>query len=183
MLYPYVYIIKSDIRRLKAAVLRVRGYEESMRKQLPHRCAIEFRNLLIHNINSQAFAGLYAPYNPRYRVWKSAYGTYRSEFHKLTGDFIGALRVFPFGHQGYVAGIIPGTRDRGGKSWHGKLDKGPPKPISMYGWIFERGGDFRSQKGGKHPPRPIFKPTTDEYIPTWRKRGFQALARMGKAWR
>jgi len=69
-----------------------------------------------------------------------------------------------------MAGIPSGIYDKGGKSWFGSGDKGPPKSIAMYGKKAEK-------------LRPMFKPTQDEYAKNdWEKRGEQALHEIKRGW-
>ncbi|MBW2154588.1 MAG: hypothetical protein JRH18_23380, partial [Deltaproteobacteria bacterium] len=87
---------------------------------------------------------------------------------------------------GWAVGIND-VMDQGGKSWFGRTATHPgrlgkSKSIGMYATVMEFGGDFG--QGGKHPSRPLFTPTREEYAKgEWPKMGDKALRNIKGAWR
>lgn len=185
MLRVGVYILPKDLMRWFRALSRVEAEAVRQKENLPRLSSILYSQLVIRNIMSQKGMN-YAPYSPRYAKWKEQYGRAHG-FWQLYGDLVRNITHFRVttdtpGTVAFMGGIPSNVVDTGGKSWLGRGDKGPSKPIAMYGRIMEYGGSFG--KGGVHPPRPIFGPTGKEYArKEWPDRGLKSLrALMGK-WR
>lgn len=132
--------------------------------------------------------GGYKPYHPAYAEWKKKYGKL-SGFWSLTGDLFENTKSFRV-KGGYFGGISSNVTDRGGKSWYGAGDKGPPKSIAMYGTVMEEG--LKNTRGsGDHPKRPLFRPVFQKF--TFSKSKASAglawgicdsvLMKMGDKWR
>jgi len=154
-----IRFIPEDYRRVLNALDRVLRTSNSQADILPYLASVDCLNLLRRNIMTQKYAP-YAPYNPRYRLWKEQYGA-PTGFWVLFGDLVKALSSWKEKDKQWIAGIPAGVKDSGGKSWFGKGDKGDIKSIAMIAHVMEFGGSFG--KGGHHPPRPLFVPTMKEY--------------------
>jgi len=147
--------------------------------KIQSKMAIDYYQLLTKNILSGKYARGWT-YNERYREWKQENFPGRG-FWRLKGDLLRSLTTWKDGKEGYRSGVLPGTYDSGGKSWLGSGNRGKFKEVGMYGWIMEKGGDYG--RGGKHPKRPQFKPTMDEYaVDGHPKRGEEALEVIGAQW-
>jgi hypothetical protein len=180
-------------RRFLGAVERLKdNLDRQAHTELPRRMAYEFKNILIENMSQQKFVagwGSGASYNPEYRKWKySALGG-NLGFWFLKGDLLKSIKVWPLSTMGiaspkmstrrsgaylggaksrpYMVGIPAGKYDTGHKSWYSRPWEGDyygkRKLIAMYAHVLEFGGDFRAQKGGKHPKRSVFTPSLIGY--------------------
>lgn len=168
-----------DLERVLHAIEKVHSavilyvYDE-----LPLRLARQYKLNLIEAMVGEDYAEGYAPYHPRYKNWKSEYAA--GSFWVLFGDLIRALGIHRI-ERGRFCGVKSSVMDRGGKSWFGHRDKGKPKPIAMYGWIMELGGDYGT--GGDHPARPVFEPALDDFAREEAPRiGEKALEEIGRQW-
>jgi len=168
-----------DLSRVMNAVRKVVVQSKAESRNLPRRAAQEAVALLRENIYRQTYAGRYKPWTSRYRDWKAKRGA-PMMYWNLSGDLIRNLRSIRFGSRDFVAGIQANILDSGNKSY-GK--KGKRKAIAMYAHVMEYGGNF-GKKGGRHPKRPLFKPTMQEY---WRdflpRQGMLSLKAIGDKWR
>lgn len=173
-----IYIDQADIARLMNAIRKVIVQSNAESRNLPRRAAQEAVALLRENIYRQTYAGRYRPWTSRYRDWKVKRGA-PMMYWNLSGDLIRNLRSIRFGSRDFVAGIQANIMDSGNKSF-GK--KGKQKAIAMYAYVMEYGGDYG--KGGKHPARPLFRPTANEY---WRdflpRQGHLSLIAIGDKWK
>jgi len=151
--------VPKDYNRVITALDRVKRTIARQVNSLPYKASVDCLNLLRKNIMTQKY-GPYAPYNPRYKLWKEQYGALTG-FWQLSGDLVNSLMHWRSGNNQWIAGIPSSTTDSGGKSWYGEGDKGDPKPIAMYARMMEFGGNFG--KAGYHPPRSVFVPTLKEY--------------------
>jgi hypothetical protein len=141
-------------------------------EDMQRRCATDFYQLVFENIVNQKFK--HPAYYPRYGNWKMGVVGHQESW-VLKGDLLEALTAFKSGKSGWMGGIPAGVMDSGGKSWKGELDQGPAKYIAKYARILE----FNRTK-----PRPVFKPTTQEYAGEgWPKQGREALREVGNLWR
>lgn len=182
----YAYLNPADVARWYRALANV---ERQVRKELddnPKRCSVEYVTLVIQNIITQRFAGGYAPYTEAYEEWKSKFGK-KSGFWQLFGDLVRRLTHFRVtdrrkGVKAWMGGIPANIIDAGGKSMWGEGDYGPPKPIAMYGFVMEWGGEYG--RGGTHPGRPVFMPTAKQYARRhWGKQGGTSLRNIGSRWK
>lgn len=152
---------------------------------MQRRCATGFHHLLLNNLNSATAKYSYQYYTRKYAAWKKLRSGYGSAgWWKLSGDLINAVikRKTSGRVKGWIVGIND-IKDSGGKSWHGKGDIGKPKQIGMYATVMEHGGNL-PHGGGKHPPRPLFGPTRDEYADDyWPSEGIRALRSIRGRWR
>jgi hypothetical protein len=151
----------AELQKLLSAVDAVDWQVHFQEIDSPRFMALKYIEQLRMAITGQRFMSGYAPYHPRYKDWKNSYGK-RSGFWQLFGDLLMNLNHWRNGTSSYFAGIRQGVMDTGGKSWTGKGDRGKPKPIAMYGWVMEEGLSGKN-KAGKHPARPIFRPTLFEF--------------------
>jgi len=172
-----IRFVQADFSRIMFALEKVKSMAMLQQVDMQYSCAIEFHHLLIHNLNHGKFAAGYAPYHPRYRAWKHTAGS----FWKLEGDLIRNIVKRKMGRpKGWAVGVND-VKDSGGKSWFGKDDKGRPKSIGMYAIVNEFGGDYG--RGGKHPGRPLFRPTRAEFeLAGWPKEGVKSLKKLGHSW-
>jgi hypothetical protein len=140
--------------------------------ELNRRCAVRYTQLLVRNIMTDKYAGRYAAYHPKYAYWKRTWFAGGGHW-RLKGDLVRAIHHFKYKH-GWVGGLRGDEMDSGGKSWplgfgwttmaqraHGWKGKGKKKKIAMYATVGEFGGDYG--EGGKHPSRPVFGPTMNEF--------------------
>ena len=169
-----VTLIASDLRRIYRAINKVNNCVKRESRDLPFRCAVDFRNLIILNINSQKHMGQYAPYNERYADWKKK-TTGGSNFWILFGHLVNNLSVFPVGSKNaWMSGIPLGVKDQGGTSMFG--GKGRSMLISVYGRWMEFG-----RRG--QPARALFAPTTEEYAQGgWKNRNEESAFFIRKSW-
>lgn len=177
-----ISFVQMDLRRILGATLKEERIVEAEVNSMQFRCATDFLSLLRRNIMTQKFAGTYARLNPKYRAWKEQYGRSGLNFWSLFGDLVKSLERRREGTRTkktskFFVGIPRGARDKGGKSWFGKGDKGPPKSINFYATMGEYG-----RRG--QPARPLFGPTQDEYVNSgrWAKRGVESLGKLFVAW-
>lgn len=173
---------KTQLQRLKFAIEKLISAVQLQKNDYPYRCAVDYQQSLIKAIMTQKYSGRYAPYHPRYRLWKEQYSA-TTGYHVLKGDFVKSIKVFKVGtgkNQGWAGGVFPGSMDTGGKSWFGKGDRGRPKSIEMYIGIME---GVYSTYVQRHPRRPLFEPVREDYAENgWKKRGLEALQRIGRSW-
>lgn len=181
-----VKFIESDLRRWHSAASRLEKQAAKEWDENPKRNAIGYSNLVIKNIMQQKGMGKYASYSDRYAKWKERYGR-ETGFWKLFGDLTKSITHFRvidnrMGVRAWMGGIPSNMVDSGGKSWFGKGDLGFPKRIAMYAHVMEYGGSW--PKAGKHPPRPIFGPTAEEYQNVfWWKEFEYSRMRIKDKWR
>ncbi len=177
-----------DFSRYMFALEKLKSMATLQKDDMQYHSAVEFHQLLIFNLNHEKFKGgfsaaggegfgAYAPYHPQYAAWKHSSGN----FWKLEGDLIRNIVKRRIGSpRGWAVGVND-VKDVGGKSWYGKDDKGKPKSIGMYAIVAEFGGDYG--KGGRHPGRPLFRPTRTEFEHDgWPKEGYKSLKKMGNQW-
>ena len=175
-----------DLKRWYSAINRLEKQAMDELDENPKRNAIGYSNLVVRNIMMQKQMGGYTPYNPRYAAWKEQYGK-ASGFWQLFGDLVRNITHFRvadnrMGIKAWMGGIPPNVMDLGGKSWFGKGRQGLPKKIAMYGHVMEYGGSW--PKAGSHLPRPIFRPTADEYQNImWWKELEKSRMRIRDKWR
>lgn len=153
-----------DYTRLTRALSKVTSrVKQSAKVRVPRNLALYFVPFVIQNIVAQKFMFTWnvdaRSYHPIYSEWKKKYFSSRS-FWRLSGALIGSITYFSV-KNGYMAGIPAGVMDAGGTSWYGAGDRGPPKPIAMYGRLLEFGG--YSSDGRYYPPRPVFGPSLIHY--------------------
>jgi len=171
-----------DITRWLTALARVESSAMAEAQKNPYLNSVDFCNLLRRNITTQRFAPSYAPLNPRYRIWKQQYGRSGREFWALFGDLLANIQPTKIGvgrnrPKGWLGGVVPGSKDSGGKSWLGKGDRGRSMDISKYGTWAERGRQGQ-------PARPLIGPSTDMYeVDGFRRRGRESYLRVTGNWR
>lgn len=172
---------QSDVRRYLRALLRVERAVDREKKELPYRGAVDYVNLLRRNIMTQKFAGGYAPYNPRYASWKAQYFS-TTGFWVMRGRVMNELTVYRDRHpQRWIGGLPPNLPPVQGSSWFGPPGTGKPKSINMYAYVNEYGGTYG---GAYHPPRPVFRPTKQEYEREgFPKRVEETKNIIGRSWR
>lgn len=173
----YIHYNVNDVKEIAWALtlltdnVRMQAFHEG-----PRLLALNMRNYLMKDISTNRYK--FKQYNTRYAAWKQDYGG-RGGFWQLAGDLMQNIvaESLGYGHLSFLGsrnrawlggsqqkpwfvGIKQGVMDRGGKSWYywkkDGVNKGKPKPIAMYAWVLEYGGDFTSYGGGNHPGRPLF---------------------------
>ena len=171
---------KRDFDRIMRDLDRVAAKADRYaRDEGPRRLAVDYKQFLLAAIFSGRYDSLYAGYNLRYSAWKAEYGR-ATGFWTLFGDLVQNIKFFKTG-TGWFTGVPEGVFDSGGKSWLGHGDKGESKEIAWYGWIMELGGSYG--RGGKHPARPIFGPTLEEFSQTKAMDiADRLLIEVGRAW-
>jgi hypothetical protein len=143
------------------------------RQDLPLRHAINYYQNVFRNIVTQKYASEWQkyPYAQRYAEWKEAVAS-RMDWWRLFDALLINLRAFRVrGTRTTTAfmGGIPNDVTYGGKS------------IAWYGRIVETG---QYGAGRKVKPRPLFKPTAEEYErKEFKEEGYKALDKIKKAWR
>lgn len=175
---------KADLARIMFALEKVKSMAMLQRDDMQYYCAVEFHMLLLDNLHNErfkaggfGFSG-YAPLTSRYATWKGSSG----DFWKLEGDLARNIVKRKMGRpKGWAVGVND-VMDIGGKSWLKDRGKaGKRKSIGMYAIVNEFGGDYG--KGGKHPGRPLFRPTREEYAKDlWPKQGEKSLKKIGYSW-
>jgi len=172
---------KADYRRYMGALNRIESRSKIFANDLSYRNAVSFYMLLLDNLFKSGSKYNYPLYRHRYAAWKKSWGN----FWRLDGDLVKNIikrRI----KDGWTVGIND-VMDQGGKSWFGRTVAHPgrlgkSKSIGMYATVMEFGGNYG--KGGKHPPRPLFNPTREEYAQgEWPKKGKKALQNIKGAWR
>ena len=174
---------KHHLNRIQSAFKRVKETVKSERKKMPRLCALDFRDLLSRNIMTQKFAGSYAPYNPRYKLWKeqnSGYGA-GGGFWILSGKIVSSLTVYnDKGDTRWFSGL-PKKMPVDRPSWLKAGKTGKTVDINLVAHVNEFGGQYGSYY---HPPRPVFIPTKNEYAKSgFLKRGKDSLKIIGRSWR
>lgn len=167
------------VKALDRVVDRAHYWADRDGGELNKRCAKEYADKIVLAIYSKQHA--YTPYTARYAMWKQKVGKWSGGFWNLKGDLIKALTHFRE-ENGWKGGIPADVMDTGGKSWLGNLDKGPSKPIAMYGIVMEFGGNYG--KAGYHTERPLFWPVYKDYAAfDWRRNQWVAMQDIGRYWR
>ena len=167
---------QQDVQRYKTALTRLvsRAHYHMDRNggMFNRRCAVEYARQVQENIIRQAFQHLWQPLgltkgSERYKKWKQkAVG--HLNFWRLRGDLLVAIGPERIG-AGWLGGVPSWAMDSGGKSWFGRpgtWSGGASKSIAWYGRIMELGSDAlgaTTVEGGRHPARPVFGPTYDEF--------------------
>lgn len=170
----YVAPIAEDVSRILNALNKITVIVHRQAKSVPYRSAVDFQFLVIRNLNSQRFAGGYAPYSEMYRDWKLRQKV-GMQYWKLYKDLVENIKVFKSG-DGWMSGVSPGVRATISSSMFGAA-KGTRKVlISQYALWMEYG-----RRG--QPARPLFGPTKTEY----RRGGFivqgqKALRKIKTGW-
>lgn len=153
-----------QLQNVMDAMWRVFGVAHFYTDEGPRLMSIKYVEQIRAAILSQNHMAGYAPYNASYKKWKEEVGKGGLGFWRLRGDLLTALGSHKDPQGGWVGGIPAGRMDSGGKSWYGKLDRGEPKSIAMYGNVMEFGWARRTRKGGGvHPPRPLFEPLLNDF--------------------
>jgi len=161
---------KDDERRYKNALnkleRRVNYWLLFRGGEFNRRCAQWYANRVIDNIHQQRFSARWPGYSFLYGMWKRTYfpGTAAYKW-MLKGDLLDNIMYIREGG-GWFGGIPAGIYDTGGKSWFGRGDVGRPKEIAMYARVLEYGGDYSALGGGFHYPRPLFRPTFEQFLKT-----------------
>lgn len=189
-----IYFDVGDLKKWLRALTRIETEGRRQSRDTPRLGSIDYKQLIIRNIMGQRHMAGYAPYHTRYAAWKAQYGRahgYWKLFGDLVRNIVSTRTTYPFrtGQLTYAffAGIPAGVKDQGGKSWLIRNTRrrsalaNKPKPIAWYARIMEKG----STRGGqRHPARPIFEPSMEEYAQGgWLQRGDEALREIGKKWR
>lgn len=180
-----IRFLETDLRRWFGAVNRLEKQTIKEWDENPKKNAIGYSNLVVKNIMQQKGMGAWS-YSERYAKWKEKYGR-DTGFWRLFGDLVKSITHFRvtesrMGVRAWMGGIPSNIVDSGGKSWFGKGDRGAVKRIAMYGHVMEYGGYW--PKAGRHPPRPIFGPTAQEYQNVfWWKEFERSRIRIRDKWR
>jgi hypothetical protein len=173
------------LKALDGLVNRVKFQFTENGGAMNRRCAAQIATKFVEGITSQRFATQYQRYSLRYGAWKQLMGLADAGFGKLKGDLIKSLTHYRE-ETGWMGGIAKGAMDSGGKSWFtrpGRPPQGRSKPISMYAYVMEYGGDFRDAGGGIHPKRALFVPITNEFADTtWIEEANKALESIERQW-
>lgn len=167
-----------DLTRAFLALDRLDSIVTTQQSELPYRCAVDFKNLVINNILTQKYSAQYAPYSGRYAHWKTVTMLRGSHFWSLYGDLLKNITAFRFDN-GWMGGVPAGAMDSGGKSWFGTRQNrvGSRKSIAMYGRTMEYGLN-------NHPARPVFQPSTAEFISGgYSVRALESLRKIVVGWR
>jgi len=172
-----VKIKETDLQRWLFAIEKVKTAFKLWPGEMQRKCATDYYQLLVRNILTRKYR--FIEYNERYGGWKEKYFPARP-FWVLKGDFLSSISIMK-ARNGYITGVPPGVMDTGGKSWLGTGTEGKVKEIAMYAKVGEFGKG--PGPGGKHPPRPIFEPTAEEYASgKWIERGKETLQKIKLAW-
>ena len=162
----YVAPISEDVSRILFAIAKVESRVELEKNDLPFRSAVDFQHLVIANLNSQKYAGGYAPYSDMYKKWKQEQGV-GMKYWELYGDLVESIKVFKLG-KGWMSGVIPGKVASRSSQMYGKKKK--RVLISYYARLMES-------------TRPLFTPTKDEYRKDgFPKRGRESLNKIKWSW-
>ena len=171
-----IYIKPADLRKLDAALKRVEDRAKfHMTKSGGDMClagAREYSDKLLLNISKTP-----RPYkSSRYLAWKKKYGKYTTQSWRLFGDLVTSIKRWQ-DSGGWRAGIMAGAMDRGGKSWFGKGDRGPPKSIAMYAKTLEFGLAGQAEV-------PVFRDTVKQFkAHEWPELGRKVLDDVKNQWR
>lgn len=170
-------------RALDNLVNRVKFHLIENGGAMNRRCAARYATDVVTAITSQKFAGSFRGYNQRYEAWKTLMGLGDEGFGKLKGDLLRNITHYA-DDGGWRGGITKGAMDSGGKSWFtrpGGVPRGRSKPISMYAYVMEYGGDYGP--GGKHPARAVFTPVMNEFAgTTWLEEANKVLESIERQW-
>ena len=172
----YITLNPPDVRRWFGATDRLISEAKRLEDDLPRKMAVDYVQLLVQNIMTQKFAADYDSYHEDYEKWKTQWGAVRG-FWRLRNNLVNSLTQWKLSKGQWKGGITEGAMDIGGTSWFsvGK-GLGKVKPISMYAKVMEYGGDFSASGGGKHPERPLFDPTLEEYMNSGAKKRMEETA-------
>jgi len=156
-------------------------------------CADSYKATVTSAIRTQEFSSLYQPYgttkgSKKYIEWKKKAVGHR-RFWILRWDLHNTIEVSRH-KAGFLSGIRYGVIDRGGKSWQGvpgSWSAGAPDIVAEYGRLMEYGSDALGSttvKGGRHPARPVFRPSYTKWraksLPRIMRRATRSIA---KVWR
>lgn len=95
-------------------------------------------------------------YETHYGEWKEEQG-YGNTFWKLAGTLIANIKSFKVSG-GWMSGIPNGIFGASPRYSGTRFYE-----ISKYAYTLEHGEDYKSKKGGIHPPRPVFKHSIMEF--------------------
>lgn len=170
-------------RALDDVVTRTRYHFIENGGAFNRRCAAQYTTKVVEGITSQRYAAGYREYKVRYARWKERMGLGNEGYWKLKGDLLRNLSHYQ-AESGWFGGITKGAMDSGGKSWFTKPGGrvwGKSKPISMYAYVLEWGGDYGA--GGFHFERPLFVPVMEDFAETtWIEEANIALESIGRQW-
>lgn len=189
MLEFKAYLDPKDLNRWVSALLKVENQVKFYHGYLPKIHAITFSQLIKKNILTQKYMVRYSKLEPAYSKWKDKYGSKKTGLWELHGHLRNSVSYFKYPIRGkntiaWMGGIREGIMDKGGTSILGKGNKGPRKPIAMYGRVLEKGGWKKGIFKGYQEPRPLFRDTTNEYEDKgFKNRNLAALRSLKKRWR
>ena len=134
--------------------LKVRAAINTERFVLPHEQAIEFRNLLLQNIQTQKFAGTYDAYKTEKYIDYKMNRVGHLKFWILDEHLINAIEVTQISND------------------HSRVDAAEGNE-GKKAYVHEYGGTYR---GRRYPARPVFTPTRREFRRTQGKRVLKRIA-------
>lgn len=177
-----VYMNPRDLQRYLQALSRLETQAQRSKDDLPRLQATDYVHLLHRNIMAQKYLPQWPRYSKRYAEWKAKVGAINKGYWRLFDSLLNNLTVWRVlsgraGERAWKGGIPAHVLDKGGTSWYGTGEMGPPKPIAMYARVNEFGDD-------RHPARPLFVPTKEEYEGKgFPERGERELRRLANEWK
>jgi hypothetical protein len=179
----HIYPNLDDLKRILFALTKVQATAQIESVDITYRSAVDYQHLVIFNLNSQKFAGGYAPYSKKYGAWKDKLNV-GMDFWKLYGDLVQNIKLFrvpgAFGRVQWIAGVDPSAIASTSSQMFG--DKQKKEKVSKYARWMEYGRPGRGE-GGRQPPRPLFGPTMIEYKKDgFIKQGERSLKRIEQSW-
>lgn len=144
--------------KLLAALQDIKQNAQYSEMKLPYDAAVSHRDALHQAITSQVFPQAYDALTKKYAAWKQKHGTY-TDFWRLFGDLLESLDIWHVTDRSWGSGIIPGSRNRKGRS------------IEMYASVDEK-------------KRPLFEPILAEIAKNdWKNMTERVLDQLGILWR
>lgn len=170
-----ITFIARDFNSWVSAVHRVRNKTIDQTQTMTRHMAIDYKNLLARFISTNAFPFDLPNLSKEYVNWKREHG-FPTRIGMLKGELLAHLTTYPL-KKGWFGGVDPRAIGSAGKNWSLKSKR--RNLILEYAWWLEEGN-----RGGKQPPRPIFRKTTEHYVNNgWVNQGFKALNRIKNSWR
>jgi len=180
----HMYFNPGDLERWANALRRADATARLQATGVPRRNAIEYKWKLVNNITQQRFHILFAVYNEGYETWKTKYFGHTKNW-VLLGNLLKSIKATKtrkrrpytwFSGVRYNAGSVI----RSETSWFHPPHSGKGKRrrirISRYGRYGEYGREGQ-------PSRPVFVPTTEEYVKDgWIKVAHNALGKVAQQW-
>jgi len=174
----------ADVQRFGWSVAKLKSVVLLEKTDIVHRCAIEFKPILIRNLLNETYASGYQ-YNKRYLDWKVNTMGIPHKPWILFGNLLRSISMFKIGYAGnlpyetWAVGIPPGLAPIYRPSWFDT----PFKRVGTKNVSINQYARWLEYGRRRQTPKPLFTPTTEEYYQTrMPNQGLKSLARLKGTW-